>query len=607
MKRCVFMLLTLLLCVAGFAADNINLRALAPGSVVKGQQFRVEYTVNGDGKDFRTGDFTGLEVLMGPSTSSSMSTQIINGKVSSATSKTFTYIVVAPEEGSFTIPVATVKVDGRQYSSNSPVVKVLPPDKASEAQNGAGRTGSQVPAGVGKDDVLVRMILSKTKVYESEAILATFKILTLNGQIQLQDAKLPSFDGFTVQEIELPENKQFQLEHYNGRNYYGIDFKQYLLFPQRAGKIEIQPATLDLVVQVASQRKMRSVFDDFFDSYQNVNKTVSSGKQTVDVMALPFGKPASFMGGVGEFKVASSISTTELKANEALTLKLVISGNGNLKYIKDPELKLPADFEAFDPKIDLKIKATPAGVTGSKTIEYTMIPRYAGDFEIPGVEFSYFDLKSKSYQTVKTTAYQIKVAKGANGAGNGGVTNFSTTTQENVKLLGSDIRFIKIGSLGLKKSTSFFVGSITYYLLYLLPVLLFIVLFVVYRKQVEENANLVLMRTKKANKVASKRLKLAAKYLKDHQKESFYDETLKAVWGYLSDKLNIPTSELTRENVESEMQNRGLDAALIASFMEIISTCEFARYAPSQSDAAMDKLYDETVKVIGQMESLIRK
>ncbi|MEG2947555.1 MAG: BatD family protein, partial [Bacteroidales bacterium] len=287
--------------------------------------------------------------------------------------------------------------------------------------------------------------------------------------------------------------------------------------------------------------------------------------------------------------------------------KLVISGNGNLKYIKDPELKLPADFEAFDPKIDLKIKATPAGVTGSKTIEYTMIPRYAGDFEIPGVEFSYFDLKSKSYQTVKTTAYQIKVAKGANGAGNGGVTNFSTTTQENVKLLGSDIRFIKIGSLGLKKSTSFFVGSITYYLLYLLPVLLFIVLFVVYRKQVEENANLVLMRTKKANKVASKRLKLAAKYLRDHQKESFYDETLKAVWGYLSDKLNIPTSELTRENVESEMQNRGLDAVLIASFMEIISTCEFARYAPSQSDAAMDKLYDETVKVIGQMESLIRK
>lgn len=607
MKRCGFILLTLFLCVAGFA-DNINFRVSAPGSVVKGQQFRVEYSVNGDGRDFRTGDFTGLDVLMGPSTSSSMSTQIINGKVSSATSKTFTYIVVAPEEGSVTIPVATVKVDGKQYSSNTATVKVLPQDKAAQAQGGS-NAGQQPAAGLGKDDVLVRMILSKTKAYESEAVLATFKILTLNGQIQLQDVKMPSFDGFTVQEIELPENKQFQLEHYNGRNYYGIEFKQYLLYPQRAGKIEIQPATLDLVVQVAAQRKMRSIFDDFFDNYQSVNKTVSTTRQTIDVMALPFGKPATFMGGVGDFNIASSISTKELKANEALTLKLVISGNGNLKYIKDPELKLPADFEAFDPKVDLKIKATPAGVTGSKTIEYTMIPRYAGDFEIPAVEFLYFDLKTKSYKTLATPAYQIKVEKGAGGDnGNGsGVTNFSTTNQENVKLLGSDIRFIKIGSLNLHKTETFFFGSIAFYLLYLIPMVLFIVLFIVYRKQVKENANMALMRTKKANKVASKRLKLAAKYLKDHQQGAFYDEMLKAVWGYLSDKLSIPTSELTRDNVETALGDRGADAELIKGFMDIISTCEFARYAPSQSDAAMDELYEQTVKAIDKMESVIRK
>ncbi|MEG1586083.1 MAG: BatD family protein [Bacteroidales bacterium] len=607
MKKCVFMLLTLFISMAGFA-DNINFRVSAPGSVVKGQQFRVEYTVNGDGREFRTGDFTGLEVLMGPSTSSSMSTQIINGKVSSETTKTFTYILMAPSEGSYTIPVATIKVDGRQYSSNSQTVKVLPPDKANEAQGG-GAGQQSTTAGVGANDVMVRMQLSKTKVYESEAIVATIKLLTINGQTQLQDAKFPSFDGFTVQEIELPEQKSFELEHYNGRNYYGVVLKQYLLFPQRSGKIEISPVTLDLVVQVASQRRMKSIFDDFFEGYQNVNKTVSSGKQNVEVIPLPFGKPASFLGGVGEFKVATSISTTELKANEALTLKLVISGNGNLKYIKDPELKLPADFESFDPKIDLKITASPSGVTGSKTIEYTMIPRYAGDFEIPGIEFSYFDLKTKSYQTVKTQSYQIKVAKGAgnDASASGNVTNFSAANQENVKLLGSDIRFIKTGDLNLKKTSSFFYGSLVFYLSYLIPLILFIILFIVYRKQVRENANIALTRKKKANKMVSKRLKTVSGYLKNHQKEQFYEEMLKAVWGYLSDKLNIPTSGLTRDNISSVLKSRGVDEELIESFLQIISTCEFARYAPSQSETAMDELYEETVKAISKMENVIRK
>lgn len=604
MKKCFFIFLTLFICIVGFA-NNINFRASAPGSVVVGQQFRVEYTVNGDGRDFRTGDFTGLEVLMGPSTSSSMSTQIINGKVSSETSKTFTYILLASSEGTYNIPAATVKVDGRQYASNALSVKVLPADKASQAQGGAGSVAQG--SGIGPKDLMVRMQLSKTKVYESEAIVATVKLLTVNGQIQVQDAKFPNFDGFTVQEIELPEQKSFELEHLNGRNYYGVVLKQYLLFPQRAGKIEIAPVSLDLLVPVRTERKMRSIFDDFFEGYQNVNKTVASSRQTVDVSALPFGKPASFLGGVGDFKMTSSITTKELKANEALTLKVVISGNGNLKYIKDPELKLPADFEAFDPKVDLNIKATSAGVTGSKTIEYTMIPRYAGDFEIPAVEFSYFDLKTKAYKTLSTPPYAIKVAKGESTASAGGVTNFSATSQENVKLLGSDIRFIKTGNLNLRKQEDFFYGSIVYWLSYLIPFLLFVIFFIIYRKQVQENRNLALMRTKKANKVAAKRLKMASKYLKEHQKEGFYDEMLKAVWGYLSDKLNIPLSELTRDNVESELTTRGVNEELIGQFMHIVSTCEFARYAPVQSDAAMDELYEETVSAIGKMENEIRK
>lgn len=605
MKKYFFILVTLFSCLS-ISAKDVVFRASAPNSVVMGQQFRVEYTVNGDGKDFRASDFEGFDVLMGPSTSSSRSTQVINGKVSSETSKTYTYILMGSKVGDFSIPAATVKVDGGQYTSNALTVKVLPQDKASEA-GAAQQSGNTQGSGVGANDVMVRMSLSKTKVYEGEAILATIRLFTINPQVQLQDAKFPSFDGFTVQEIELPQEKSLELEHVNGRNYYAVTMKQYLLYPQRSGNIEIGTTSLDLLIPVKVDKKMRSIFDDFFDNYQNVNKTVTSQKQSVESMPLPFGKPASYTGGVGEFKMSSSISTNELKANEALTLKLVISGNGNLKFTKDPEVVVPADFEVFDPKVDLNVKASAAGVTGSKTIEYTFIPRYAGDFEIAPVEFSYFDVKSKSYKTLSSPAYKIKVLKGAGGENNANVSNFSTANQENVKLLGNDIRFIKSGNLNLRKDTRYFMGSIGYYLSYILPLILFIVFFVIYRKQVRENANIALMKTKKANKVASKRLKLAAKYLKTHEKEPFYEEVLKAVMGYLSDKLNLPLSVLNRDNVEAELKSHNVDPALITEFMEIVSTCEFARYAPVASDEAMDKLYDSTVQAIGKMENVIRK
>jgi hypothetical protein len=603
------LLALVLLSAAGFA-DDITFRLRAPESVVQGQQFRLEYTVNGNGRDFRVGDFRGLDVLMGPSTSTSMSQQIINGSVSSSTTTTYTFVVVAPDEGSVVVPAATVKIDGRQYSSNNATVKVLPPDKASEASSGAsggGGSSSSSTQGIAKGDILLLMNLSKHKAYENEAILCTIKLLSINGRIQLQDFKAPSFDGFTTQEIELPENKQMQLEHYNGRNYYGVDLKQYLLFPQRSGKLTIQPATIELMVQVAAQRQMRSIFDDFFDQYQNVNKAVSSASPTVEVEALPFGKPSSFSGAVGDFTMTSSLSTNEIKANEALTLKIVISGNGNLKYAKDPEVSLPSDFEAFDPKVDLNIKAAPSGVSGSKTIEYTLIPRHAGDFEIAPIEFSYFDPKSGQYKTLATPAYPIKVAKGDGNSAAGGVSNFSSANQEAVKMLGSDIRYIRTGDLGLHRAEPFFFGSIAFWLIYLIPVILFAALVIIYRKQARENANASLVRTRKANKVAVKRLKTAARYLKEHQTNPFYDEIQKALWGYLSDKLSIPTSELSRDNAETVLNGRGVDADLTRRFLELISTCEFARYAPAQSDADMTKVYDEATDVIDKMEAVIRK
>ncbi len=617
MKKIFFIILTLFTCVTLSAKQDVQFRLNAPSAVVVGQQFRVEYTVNADAKDFRVGDFTGFDMLMGPSTSQNYSTVFSNGKRTSETSKTFTYILMAVSEGEFSMPAATIKVDGSQYSSNTTKVKVLPSDKSSQSQTGGTAGGGTTSAsssqqssesGVGPNDVMVRLSLSKKKVYEGESILATIKLLTTNNRTQIQDFKLPNFDGFTVQEITLPDQKSYDLEHVNGRNYYTVVLKQYLLFPQKTGKIDIPAVTLDLLIPVRVQQRMRSLFDDFFDNYQNINKTVSSGVQSIESVALPFGKPASFMGGVGEYKISSEISTTEIKANEALTLKLIITGTGNIKFTKDPELKLPADFETFDPKVDVNIKATSSGVTGSKTIEYTMIPRFAGDFTIPAVEYSYFDTKDKTYKTLSTKSYEIKVEKGSATESTGSsVSNFSAANQEAVKMLGSDIRYIRTGNLDLTKDEEPIWGTFIYWLYYISSSLIFISFFYIYRKQAKENANIALMKTKKANKVAAKRLKSASKFLKEHNKEMFYDEMIKAIWGYLSDKLNMPLSVLNKDNIEVELRSKGVDDTLIKEFMDIMSTCEFAKYAPAQSDEAMDRIYDSTVSAINKMENIIRK
>lgn len=396
------------------------------------------------------------------------------------------------------------------------------------------------------------------------------------------------------------------MEHYNGRNYYVVVLKQTFLYPQRSGKITIGKGTFDAVVQIPTQQKVRSIFDDFFDAYQNVNKELISPAVTIDVKPLPSGKPASFSGAVGSFTMSASINSDRVKANEAITIKVKISGNGNLKLIKNPEVHFPNDFDVYDPKVENDIRTTAAGVSGTKTIEYMAIPRYAGDFEIPAISFSYFDPKAGTYKTLTSEAYRLHVEKGAEGEGTGPVvSNFSN--KESVKYLGQDIRYLRIKDVHFVSKEDIFFGSFMYFMCYLVPALLFIVFFFIYRKQVKENANIALVRTKKANKIAVKRLKNAGRLMKENKKEEFYDEVLRALWGYLSDKLNIPQANLTKDNVETELISYGVDESLINEFMDILNTCEFARYAPSQASDAMDKLYELTVDAIGKMENTIKK
>ncbi|MCD7976306.1 MAG: BatD family protein, partial [Tannerellaceae bacterium] len=488
-------------------------------------------------------------------------------------------------------------------TSNGLTGKVLPGDKAAAAGNSQTQEGN-APA-VSDNDIFMRMTVSKNSVYEQEGFLVTFKLYTLVDP-SFRSYKFPEFEGFLAQEVELPENKQFTLENYNGRNYQSVILKQTVLYPQRSGKITIEGGRFEAIVRVPTQQRVRSIFDDFFATYRDVNKTLTTAPVTIDVKPLPSGKPASYSGGVGDFNMTASISSDRVKANEAVTVNIKIDGTGNIRLVKNPEVIFPNDFDAYDPKVETNIRTTAAGVSGSKMIEYMAIPRYGGDFEIPAIQFSYFDLKSNSYKTLTAGPYKLHVEKGEGGDTNSPVvSNFGN--RENVRYLGQDIRYLKVKGFNFVSKSDIFYGSFMYLLCYLIPAILFIVFFIVYRKQIKENSNLALVRTKKANKMAVKRLKIAGKLLKENKREEFYEEVLRALWGYLSDKLSIPQADLTKDNVEVELNKYGVDEALINEFMEILNTCEFARYAPSQGHEEMDKLYEMTVDAIGKMENTIKK
>ena len=601
--RKVILFFILISTVIGAWADEITFTANAPEVVVSGDQFRLSFTVNSQKvRDFRAPSIQGFEVLMGPSRSTQY--QNYNGVVTN--SITFTYILMAEKEGTYKIPGATIVADGNNYTSNSVEIKVLPPDQSSSNAGSGRASSSRNQANSGKitdKELFMLATVNKTSAYEQEAILLTYKIYTqvnltgLNGDV-------PDLKGFHTQEVELPNQKTFTLEHYNGRNYNTTVWRQFVLFPQQTGKIEIPSVTFEGTV---SQRVASAdPFDAFFNggNYINITKNLVTPKLAIDVKALPAGKPSNFSGGVGEFTLSSSISTQELKTNDAVTIKLVISGTGNMKLINTPEVGFPQDFEIYDPKVENKFNLTRNGLAGNKVIEYLAIPRHAGTYTIPPIEFSYFDLKSQNYKTLKTDAYTLNVAKGE-GNSDQVVANF--TSKEDLKVLGQDIRYIKTGETRLTKKDDYFFGSMSYYMWYLIPLALFIAFMMAYRKQAMENANVAKVRTKKANKVATKRMKNAGKLLAEKKSEAFYDEVLKALWGYISDKLSMPVSQLSKDNIEEELQKHQVADELIKEFINNLNECEFARYAPGNQDEKMDKIYSSAIDVISKMENSIKR
>ena len=609
-NKLVLVFVGMLICFGSklFAAD-VTFTAEAPRTVVMGQNFNLVYTSNAEARDLRIAELNNFEILSGPFTSTMSSTSIINGQYSSSTSYRFTYVLSPQKIGTFTISPATANIKNGRYTSNSLTIRVLPEDQQSSGSSNSSQRPSQggysssSSQNVSSDQIFIRAIPSKTKVHEQEGLTVTYKIYTKVDIAGFENPKFPEFVGFMAQEINLSKNQQWNLENYKGSNYRTAILKQTVLFPQKSGTLTINKGSFDVVVRVRNTNtRARSIFDDFFDSYSDVKKTISSNSIKIQVDPLPFGKPADFCGVSGKLKMSSSITSTKVKANDAVTIKVVISGNGNLKMISTPEFTFPADFEVYDPKVDNMFKNTPGGVSGTKTIEYLVIPRYAGKFEIPGISLSYFDIASRSYQTLKTNSYTLDVAKGEGGQ----MVSGNFTDQEQVRLLGSDIRYLK-NNIKLYQQTNLVYGKAWFWLCYLIPFLFFVIFLIINRKQVKANADVVRVRNRKASKVAVKRLKQAGIYLKEEKKESFYDEVLKALWGYTSDKLNIPLSRLTKETIESQLADYKVSEDIRKEYMDILQTCEFARFAPGEDSHAMDVLYEKTMNVMNKMENTIKK
>ena len=597
-------------------AQDVEFKASAPAQVIVGKPFQLTYSVNQRAKDLRAPEFTDFDYIAGPYTSQSSSTSFVNGKRTSSFTLTYTYTLMASKEGTFTIPPATIKVDGEQYTSNGVRISVLPPDQPSNASaasqptsnSGSGQTakGGQTSNSTSdlSSNIFMRTLVSKTKVHEQEAILLSYKLYFAGVDVaQLtNNTRLPEFKGFLKQELEIGEI-QTELEHYNGRNYQTAVLYRTLLFPQRSGDITIDPAQFEALLRVQNRAQVRSIFDDFFNSYTTATKALTSPGVTIHVSALPAGKPMGFSGGVGQFNISSAISSTDLQANEAVTLTLTIQGAGNMKLLKTPAVDWPEGFEVYDPKVTNNFRNSTSGVSGTKTIEYLAIPRAGGTYAIPPIQFSYYDTQADDYKTLTTPEYTLHIARSANEETNATVVN-NFVQKEDIQQLGSDIRYIYANELPefkIRQSTLTF-GTLAFWLCYLVPALLAALLFIIFRKKIKENADITRVRYKKANKVAQRRLKTAEQLLKADNKTAFFEEIERAAWTYLSDRLSIPTAQLNKENIAQILAAKGVAEALIKDVLHVLSTAEFARYAPT-SDHAMQDIYNDTTKIINQLEN----
>ena len=594
------------LLLAAVVAMAQTLTGSAPSHVAVGEQFRLTYTVNTQNvSDFRAGSIPNeLEVLIGPNRSMQSSYQMINGHTSSSSSITYTYIVCASKNGTYTISPAHIVVDGKTILSNSLTIKV---SGSAQSNSGSSRqhrneeeeirdAGSQISG----SDLFIKVSANKKRVHEQEPILLTYKVYTLVGLTSLR-GDMPDLKSFYTQEVDLPQQKSFSVETLNGRTYKTTTWSQYVMFPQTTGKLEIPSITFEGIV--VQQNRNIDPFEAFFNGgsgYVEVKKKIQAPGIEIQVDPLPE-RPANFSGGVGKFNVSAQLDKTETKANDPISMRIIVSGTGNLKLIKQPVVNLPKDFDKYEPKVTDKSKLTTNGIEGSMVYDLLIVPRHQGQYEIPPVEFTYFDTAENAYKTVKSESFTLDVAKGS---GAGAVNDFSG---QDLQELNKDIRYIKTGSTNQHSLNDFFFGSSAYWISLCLLAVVFVSLFVIFRQRAIDNANVTKARGKKANKVATKRLKKASRLMADNKPGEFYDEVLRALWGYVGDKMNIPVEQLSHDNISMRLAEHNVDETVISQFIGALDECEFERYAPGDPKGNMNKVYEKAMTAIEKIEGSMKK
>lgn len=583
--------------------QKVSFGVEAPGVVAVGEIFRVEYVANTKPDDFSGPSFSDLEVIAGPTLSTSKSWSLVNGNMSQSAQYTYTYVLRCSDEGEYTIPAASVRVDGKEYSAGPVTVRAIA--EAVSAGSDSGDGVSAPKAVLAPEDIAVRAVVDKREVYKGEPVKVTYKLYR-RVPLSIESARFPSYDGFWAQQLNV-NGYPVQREELDGRIYDTHVIREDLLFPQQAGTLTIEPLQLGVVAQIVMQSRRQSLIDDFFNGpdVQEVRRSLSTPPVTIQVRDLPEGAPASFSGAVGEFAMESLEVPVQVAANSAFTYGIKISGRGNLPQVQAPELSLPGSFEQYNVKTTESFNNTSGGIYGYRQFDYPVIARAEGDYRIDPVEFTYFDPRQRAYRTLRSAQRSVHVAPDSTGAARiapGAV--IGGFSKEDLRILGHDIRFIKLGAPHLRPVGHFFFGSVMYWTIAAVMTAAGVLLLLWFRRLARERRNSALLKGKRANKVALQRFRAAEAHMRTDNARGFYEEMLRALWGYMGDKLNIPASLLSKENVREELVKRGVGTDTALRYIEIIGECEYAQYAPAAS-GRMNDIYTAGVEIVSRLENII--
>ena len=616
MKHCILKFCAFLLCIVAhlpLSAQKVSFDVTVPDVVAVGEVFRVEFTADAKPNDFKGPQFEGPDVLAGPTLSSSYSMQIINGNMTKESRYTYTYLLQCNSPGEFTIASAIVTVDGKEYSTRPRKVKAVAETDAAKSQQqtsaaGSSNTGgSAATNGIAADDIIIRAIPDRREVYKGQPVKVTYKLYT-RVPLNLESAQYPSYNGFWAQQLNVDAYSP-KREEYNGKIYDTHIIREDLLFPQQSGNIQVDPLELNVVAQIIVEQRRRSILDDFFGgpNISSVRKKIATQPLTIKVNDLPAAAPASFTGAVGDFSIETITPPADVVANSAFTYTIRISGSGNLPQIQAPILSLPATFEQYSVKTTESLNNTADGIFGYRQFEYPVIARAVGDYDVQPVEFTYFNPKLKTYETLSSKPFSIHVSPDSTSLNSASTTGLvSGLSKEDLKIIGHDIRFIKIDSPRLRLRCMPFFASLWYFVAIALMLGLFAILAIWLKKLVRQRHNVALIKGKRANKVALARFKSAAQYMNSDNQRGFYEEMLKAMWGYVGDKLNIPASNQTKVYIREELLKRNIPADDVQTFINIIADCEYAQYAPSAT-AKMNELYAQGIEIVSKLENIIGK